>query len=102
MACCRLCQDIILDKILATFSPEMRESTSMRTLIALTQTFGEQFEITKQQLTTTQAQLQTAQAQLQTAQAQLQTVQEQLTKSQEKIKDLEEELRRLVKKKYFG
>jgi type II secretory pathway pseudopilin PulG len=95
---------MIIDEILAAFPPEVRESTSMRGLVALTKTFAEQFEATKLQLMATQSQLQAAQSQLQAAQSQLQAaqtqlqaVQERLTKSQEKIDALEEELRRLRK-----
>ena len=74
---------MIIDKILAMFTPEVRNSDAMRALVALQQTFFEQF--------------QQAQAQLQITQAQLQATQEQLTKSQEKIKVLEDELAKLRK-----
>ncbi len=65
-----------LDGILSTFSPEVRESTSMKGLVILVQTLLEQ---------------------LQATQTQLQATQEQLTKSQEKIKILEDELTKLRK-----
>lgn len=65
-----------LEGILSTFSPEVRESTSMKGLVILIQTLLEQLHVT---------------------QAQLQATQEQLTKSQEKIKILEDELAKLRK-----
>jgi hypothetical protein len=65
-----------LDGILATFSPEVRESPSMKGLVILIQTLLEQ---------------------LHTTQAQLQATQEQLTKAQEKIRTLEDELAKLRK-----
>lgn len=58
-----------IDSILSSFSPEVRESTSMRGLVVLVRTLLEQLQATK----------------------------EQLTKSQEKIKALEDELSRLRK-----
>src|ERR1700733_8530568 len=58
-----------LQRILSTFSPEVRESASMQGLVVLIQTLLEQ----------------------------LQATQEQLTKSQEKIKILEDELAKLRK-----
>ena len=74
---------MIIDKILAMFTPEVRNSDAMRALVALQQTFFEQF--------------QQAQAQLQITQAQLQSIQEQLTKSLDKIKLLEDEIAKLRK-----
>ena len=58
-----------LEGILSTFSPEVRESASMKGMVILIQTLLEQ----------------------------LQATQEQLTKAQEKIQILEDELRKLRK-----
>lgn len=65
----RVCLDMNLDGILSTFSPEVRESASMKGMVILIRTLLEQ----------------------------LQATQEQLTKAQEKIKILEDELARLRK-----
>ena len=65
-----------LDGILSTFSPEVRESPSMKGLVILIQTLLEQLQITREQL---------------------QATQEQLTKAQERIKILEDELAKLRK-----
>jgi hypothetical protein len=58
-----------LDGILSTFSPEVRDSASMKGMVVLIQTLLEQ----------------------------LQATQEQLTKAQEKIKTLEDEIAKLRK-----
>ena len=60
---------MLIDPILAKFSPDVRNSDAMRVLIALHQTFAEQ----------------------------LQSTQEQLTKALEKIKILEDEIAKLRK-----
>ena len=60
---------MLIDPILAKFSPDVRDSDAMRVLIALHQTFAEQ----------------------------LQSTQEQLTKALEKIKILEDEIAKLRK-----
>jgi len=65
-----------LDGILSTFSPEVRESSSMKMLVILIQTLLEQLHST---------------------QIQLQSTQEQLTKALEKIKILEDEIAKLRK-----
>jgi len=67
---------MLIDPILAKFSPDVRNSDPMRILIALHQTFAEQ---------------------LQSTQNQLQSNQEQLTKALEKIKILEDEIAKLRK-----
>jgi len=67
---------MILDGLLSTFSPEVRESNSMKALVILIQTLFEQLE---------------------KAQEQSQNLQEQLTKALEKIKILEDELAKLRK-----
>lgn len=66
-----------LDGILSTFSPEVRESPSMKGMVILIQTLLEQ---------------------LHTTQVQLQFTQEQLTKANERIKILEDEISKLQKK----
>ena len=65
-----------LDGLLSTFSPEVRESASMKGLVILIQTLLEQLHTTQQQL---------------------QATQEQLTKAQDKIQILEDELAKLRK-----
>lgn len=67
---------MIIDHILAKFSPEVRDSDAMKILVALHQTFAEQ---------------------LQSTQEQLQSTQEQLTKALDKIKLLEDEISKLRK-----
>jgi hypothetical protein len=67
---------MIIENILAKFTPEVRDSDAMRMLVALCQTFSEQ---------------------LQRTQIQLQSTQEQLTKALEKIKTLEDEIAKLRK-----
>lgn len=67
---------MLIDPILAKFSPDVRNSDAMRVLIALHQTFA---------------------GQLQSTQNQLQSTQEQLTKALEKIKILEDEIAKLRK-----
>jgi hypothetical protein len=74
---------MIIDKILDMFPPEIRNSNAMHGLVALTQTFYDQLQLT--------------QAQLQSTQAQLQSTQEQLTKALDKIKILEDEIAKLRK-----
>ena len=45
---------MIIDKILAMFTPEVRNSDAMRVLVALHQTFSEQFQQAQAQLQITQ------------------------------------------------
>ena len=79
-----------LDDILSTFSPEVRESPSMKALVILVQTLLGQLRATQEQLRATQEQLRATQQQLQ-------ATQEQLTQAQAKIKILEDELAKLRK-----
>lgn len=67
---------MILDSLLSTFSPEVRESASMKALVILIQTLFEQLAESREQA---------------------QSLQEQLAKAQEKIKVLEDELTKLRK-----
>jgi hypothetical protein len=67
---------MIIDNVLAKFTPEVRNSDGMKILVALHQTFSEQLRSTQEQL---------------------QSTQEQLTKALEKIKILEDELAKLRK-----
>lgn len=67
---------MIIDHILAMFDPEVRNSNSMRGLVAFHQTLSDQLQLTQKQL---------------------QSTQEQLTKAIEKIKILEDEIAKLRK-----